>query len=177
MRKLIFIACVALFLTSCEKDNFDIDHPDVATFVQQIKTQTYKVYEKGENGEKLWLKMPHFTEENIPELIEFAKDTTHITKFPYNPLSSMTPFPAGRDYSILGECLLWVVEGIRRESEYASLNSYLVNTSLSENERYKGLKGADILIIRNAYQSWWDNFKDKDWKNTNPLDNTSCVWF
>ncbi len=143
MRKLIFIACVALFLTSCEKDNFDIDHPNVATFVQQIKTQTYKVYEKGENGEKLWLKMPHFTEEDIPELIEFAKDTTHITKFPYNPLSSMTPFPAGRDYSILGECLLWVVEGIRRESEYASRSTGYSYSTYKASRTSDGTNGHD----------------------------------
>ena len=177
MKKLLFIAVLTLFCISCEKDEFDINNPDVQKFVQQIKNGTYNSYEKGENGENLWLQMPKFTENHIQSLIDLSKDTTHITNFPLNPISSRFPFSFGRDYYILGECLLWTVEGIRNGCGYGSLDPYLIDTSLNENESFMGLKGTEILIIKDIYKDWWNSLKDKDWKNKNPLENTSYVWF
>ena len=166
-----------LFGISCEKDKFDIDNPNVEIFVKQLKNGTYDYYEKGENGENLWLLMPKFTRSHIPSLIAFAKDTTHITDFPINPISSRRPFPEGRDYFILGECLLWTVEGIRNGYGYGSLDPFLIDTALTESERFKGLKCTEILIVRDIYKDWWNNFKDNDWKDINPLGETSYRWF
>ena len=177
MKNLLFISVLILFCFCCEKDKFDPDDPDLVTFVQQIKNGTYNCYEKGENGENLWLRMPEFNQNHIQSLIYFSKDTSHINNYPFNPVSSRTPFPVGRDYCILGECLLWTVEGIRNDYGYGSLDPYLVDTALTESERYKGLKGTDILVIRDIYDNWWNNFKDNDWKDINPLENTSYVWF
>jgi hypothetical protein len=112
MRKLPFIAILVILCFGCEKDKFDIDNPDVEIFVKQLKNGTYDCYEKGETGENLWLLMPKFTRSHIPSLIAFAKDTTHITNYPINPISSRRPFPQGREYFILSECLLWTVEGM-----------------------------------------------------------------
>ncbi|WP_423129004.1 DUF4943 family protein [Gaoshiqia sp. Z1-71] len=177
MRKLLFMAALSLFCIRCEKDEFDIDNPDVQKFVQQIKNGTYNSYEKGENGENLWLQMPKFTKSHIQSLIDLSKDTAHISNFPLNPVSSRTPFPYGRDYLILGECLLWTVEGIRNDFGYGSLDPYLIDTALNENERFNGLKGTEILMIKDVYSDWWNRLKDKDWKTKNPLENTSYVWF
>lgn len=177
MNKLLLLAILTFFCIRCEKDEFDVNHPDVQKFVQQIKNGTYNCYEKGENGENLWLQMPKFTKNQIQSLIDFAKDTSHISNFPINPMSSRTPFPYEREYFILGECLLWTVEGIRNGTGYGSLDPYLINTALDERERYKGLKGYEIRIVRDIYQDWWKKYKDKDWKNKNPLVNTSYVWF
>jgi hypothetical protein len=177
MRNLVCIAILILFNIGCEKDEFDIDNPDVKKFVQQIKNGTYSCYEKGEKGENLWLIMPEFREKHVQSLIDFSKDTSHITDFPFNPISSRTPFPYRRDYCILGECLLWTVEGIRNGSGFGSLDPYMIDTTLIESERYKGIGGAEILIVRDVYKNWWKNFKDKDWKNKNPLKETSYRWF
>ena len=177
MQKLLFITVLTLFCIGCEKDEFDIANPDVEKFVQQIKTGTYNCYEKGENGENLWLQMPKFTKNHIQSLIDFSKDTSHITSFPFNPISSRTPFPFGREYCILGECLLWTVEGIRNDFGYGSLEPYLIDTAIIESEKYKGLRGTEILIVRDFYNDWWTSFKDKDWKDKNPLENTSYRWF
>jgi len=46
-----------------------------------------------------------------------------------------------------------------------------------KSEIFKGLNGAEILIVRDIYNDWWNNFKDKDWKNKDSLENTSYVWF
>ncbi len=177
MKKLVLIALFPLLWISCEKDEFNIDHPDVEKFVHQVKNGTYTCYEKGENGENLWLQMPKFTKDHIQSLIDFSTDTSHITNFPVNPISSRTPFPIGRDYYILGECLLWTVEGIRNGSGYGSLDPYLIDLDRDESERYKGLKGIDIHLVSGIYEDWWNNYKDKDWKNKYPLEGTSYVWF
>lgn len=177
MNKGLFIAVMMLFCIGCEKDEFEVNNPDVQKFVLQIKSGTYNSYEKGENGEKLWLQMPKFTEYHIQSLIDFSGDTSHIMNFPLNPLSSRTPFPYERSYLILGECLLWTVEGIRNGTGYGSLDPYLVDTALIENEKIKGLKGTDILIVRDRYNHWWMNSSDNDWKAKNPLENTSYRWF
>lgn len=175
MKNLTFIVLI-LFFMSCERDQINLNNPNVDRFVQQIKTGTYDQYEKGEDGENLWLLMPRFTEKDIASLIDHASDTSQITAYPFNPMSSRTPFP-GRNHGILGECLLWTVEGVRNGSGYGSLDPFLIDTSLDESERYKGLTGADILIIRDIYDNWWMNHKADDWKTINPLENTPYIWF
>ena len=177
MKKLSFIAILVLLCIGCEKEKFNIDNPDVAVFVKQLKNGTYGCYEKGETGENLWLLMPKFTRSHIQSLIDFSKDTTYISDFPINPISSRRPYPEGREYFILGECLLWTVEGIRNGYGYGSLDPFLIDNALAESERYKGLKGDEILLVRDVYEDWWDNYKDNDWMNKNPLEDTSYRWF
>lgn len=177
MKSLLVITVLTFFCIACEKDEFDLANPDVEEFVQQIKDGTYDSYVKGEDGENLWLQMPGFSENHIQSLIDFSDDTSQITSFPINPLSSRTPFPVGRAYSILGECLLWTVEGIRNDFGYGSLDPYLIDTALVESVRYKGLGGTEILIVKDLYDDWWTNFKDEDWKDINPLENSTYRWF
>ena len=124
MKKLFFSAILILLCIGCEKDKFDIDDPDVAVFVNKLKSGTYDYYERGETGENLWLLMPEFTPDHISSLIDFAYDTTHISDFPVNPVSSRRPYPEGREYFILGECLLWTVEGVRNGNRYGSLDPF-----------------------------------------------------
>lgn len=178
MKKLFFITLLPLLCIGCEKEKFEIDNPNVAVFVKQLKNGTYNCYEKGENGENLWLLLPTFTPNHILSLIEFAKDTSHITNFPINPISSRRPFPEGRECFILGECLLWTVEGIRNGYGYGSLDPFLIDTSLDGIERYKGLTSSEILLVREVYEQWWIDFKDNnDWQDKNPLEGTSYRWF
>ncbi len=176
--RIVLIISACLFLTiGCEKDDFDLNDPDVEIFVNQLKSGKYDKYEKGNNDENLWLLMPDFSQNHIQSLISFSKDTSHIVAFPINPISSRQPFPEGREYFILGECLLWTVEGIRNGSGYGSLDPFLIDTANSDSEKYKGLNGNEILIVRDFYKEWWINFKDKDWENKNPLEGTSYRWF
>ena len=177
MKKLSFIAILVLLCIGCEKEKFDIDNPDVAVFVKQLKNGTYYCYEKGETGENLWLLMPAFNPGHISALLEHAKDTSHINEFPINPISSRRPFPEGREYFILSECLLWIVEGIRNGYGYGSLDPYMIDTSLIDSERFKGLRCNDILIVRDIYKEWWDTLKDDVWQSKDPLEETSYRWF
>ena len=75
----------------------------------------------------------------------------------------------GREYCIFGECLLWwTVEGIRNDFGYGSLAPYLIDTAVIESDRFKGLRGTEILIVKDVY---------KDWKDKNPLEKTAYKWF
>ncbi|WP_300597267.1 DUF4943 family protein [Niabella sp.] len=173
MKKWMLFTGVLLFFMSCKKDGFDINHPNVATFVQQLKNGTYNQYELNEKGERLWLQRPTFRQEHIAALITLSKDTTHIQKFPINPWSSHSPYPEGRNYFILGECLLWLVDGVRGAS---SLDPYLVDTSKEVNERYKGVTTTEILMLSDRYRQWWNEHKNGDWKTNGALTGTSYIW-
>ncbi len=175
MKRFLLLTILTISCISCEKEKFDLNNPNVEKFVQQLKNGTYKCYEKGENGENLWLLMPKFTKTHVQSLIDFSKDTSHIKDFPVNPISSGVPFPYDRQYIILGECLLWTIEGIRNGSGYGSLNPVLYDTTLIDN--YKGLKGFEILMVRDIYQVWWSNYEKSDWKEKNPLHGTPYKWF
>jgi hypothetical protein len=174
MKKLLLIL-MTLGCFSCQKVAFDLNNPDVETFVQQIKNGTYNQYKKGDKGENLWLLMPKFTKDHIQSLIDFSKDTASINNFPLNPISSGKPFPYDRQYIILGECLLWTVEGIRNGREYGSLNPVLLDTTLANN--FKGLKGVDVLKAQDLYQIWWRTYANSDWQQQNPLKNAPYKWF
>lgn len=145
-------------------------------FVQQIKNSTYNIHENSENGEKLWLVMPDFTAEHIDALLSYSMDTTKIEKFPSNPASSHTLYPEGGDYLFLGECLLWIVEGIRQEVQFVSLNPYLINQDLSNLERYVGLSGQEVQNVSSLNQQWWNEYKDQNWQQVNPLANSNYAW-
>jgi hypothetical protein len=177
IKRLPFFFVLVLLCIGCEKEKFDISNPDVAVFVRQLKNGTYSCYEKGEMGENLWLIMPNFKSDHMSSLIEFADDTAHISSFPINPVSSRRPYPEGREYFILGECLLWTAEGIRNGYGYGSLDPFLIDTASAENERYAGLNGDEILIVRAIYEDWWNKNKDYDWMNKDPLGDTSYRWF
>lgn len=170
---LTFIVLTA-FCNSCKKDNFDIDHPDVETFVKQLKDGTYNKYETNDKGENLWLKMPKFSETHIPLLIALSKDTTHIKNFPVNPMSSRSPFPEGRSYFILGEGLLWIVDGIIKATAYTSLDPFLIDVSKNEAERYKGITTREILKVQEIYANWQ---KSNRALTGNPLENSPYRWF
>jgi hypothetical protein len=174
--KTLTILIILIFLCpGCKKDEFDPDHPNVVAFVQQIKNGTYNCYEKNDKGQKLWPVMPEFTKDHIQSLLTFANDTSHIAIFPTNPMSSRKPFPVGREYFILGECLLWTVEGIRNGNGYGSLDPFLIDSSKAVPTT--GLNGKEILLVRNLYQEWWNDNKNQNWRNTDPLDGKPYRWF
>ena len=158
-------------------NGFDINNPDVALFVTQLKAGTYSCYRTDIYSQYLWLAMPKFTATHIPALLEYAKDTTFIAHFPSNPASSRTPYPSGRSNFILGECLLWIVEGIRTNSAYPSLDPYLIDSAKPTAEKLKGLEKSEILNVRDLYYKWWWGSSIMEWwLRTPPLSGTTYSW-
>ena len=178
----------AVIINNGGNNGFDIYNPDVALFVSQLKAGTYSCYKKDENGQNLWLEMPKFTAAHIPALLEYAKDTASISQFPINPASSQSPYPYDRNYFILSEGLLWIVEGIRvgattvspameiPKFTFASLNPYLTEKSILTVAIYKSLTKKEILSVRELYYNWWYGVIPEWWLTTPPLEGSQYYW-
>ena len=69
--------CLMVSLVGCSSEEMDYNNPDVTLFVKQLKAGTYKM-----ENEKGVIEVPHFTEEDIPELLKYAEDLTIIPSFP-----------------------------------------------------------------------------------------------
>ena len=67
-------------LVGCSSEEMDYENPDVTVFVKQLKAGTYNM-----KNEKGVVEVPHFTEEDIPELLKYAEDLTIIPSFPIDP--------------------------------------------------------------------------------------------
>lgn len=168
MKRLFLLLLSPLLLTACKKD-FDPENPNVKQFVSLVKKDKLGDYPE----------MPNFKESDIPALLEFAADTTHILKFPVNPITSRGPYPIKRNYLILSECLLWAVEGIRTERKYGSLVPYMSNHALPADRQIEGLNGTQVLIARQKYLSWWEQHKSdtNQLKQIDPLETSDYKWF
>jgi hypothetical protein len=178
MKNILYAFVLILFCMSCEKEDFDIDNPEVEKFVQQIKNGTYDNYSLGENGEKLWTIMPRFTTEHIPLLIKLSNDTMLVCPsdhFPTNPVSSIRPYRIIDDNLciMVGEYLLWCVEGIINERGFGSLTPVLMKNGEYTEE---GLSGAEILKVRKYYQNWWDEYGKAGDLNKLVLEGTPYTW-
>ncbi len=179
MKNLITFSVLLLFLcTSCENDDFDLKNPNVEQFVRQIKNGSYNKFEFSGNGERLWTEMPQFKVEHIPILINFSNDTSLISPFdhiPLNPVSSIPPYRMsnGKACIMVGEYLLWCIEGIIEGTAFASLTPILLNQTYTEDER---LNGKEIIEVSKLYQNWWEESGKFGNMNKLPLDDTVYKW-
>ena len=115
---------------------------------------------------------------DIPLLLEYAKDTTLISPcdhFPVNPISSIPPWRAdknGKGAIMLGEYLLWTVETTIR-GQFPSLAPLLIRASDSQ---HRVLSGKEILIVRQKYLEWWNDYGKKGNVSVLPLSGTGYLW-
>lgn len=177
MKQIGLMILIVITCFGCSGD-FDKENPDVRQFVTQLKDGSYNQYYKGEDGENLWTLFPEFKLKDIPLLLEYAKDTTLISPcdhFPVNPISSIPPWRAdknGKGAIMLGEYLLWTVETTIR-GQFPSLAPLLRQASDSQN---RVLNGKEILIVRQKYLDWWNDYGKKGNVSVLPLSGTGYLW-
>lgn len=178
MKVLLFVLLLLFVSPSCNdgfSHDFNMDKPDVEVFVRLIKKGTYECSEVSETGELLWLKMPGFTRNDIPGLLNLASDLTQIKSFPDNPISSIR-----LDYMRLGECLLWVVEGIRIGRPYGSLTPSLSTAGeiIAGSSTVRRLTDEEVLEVRQLYLDWWKKVQADNFlmERINPLKDTRFSW-
>jgi len=163
---IVLITIITLsFLAGCEKQN--PDNVDVDLFVEQLLSGQYESND-----------LPPFSEADIPALLSYRNETTIITNFPRNFLSSYFQ-PECR----LGMYVLWTVESVRAieiDSEYLVGRFPSLNPVLA----LKDASGLELVIddqshvdAANAYYDWWNSsylFSDK--MKINPLEDTKYRW-
>lgn len=130
-------------LTGCTSEEMDYNNPDVALFVKQLKSGTYKM-----KNEKGVVEVPHFTEEDIPELLKYAEDLTIIPSFP-------SVYNMNNGKIRLGECMLWVIESIRQGTP-PSLGCKMVLANAENYEAIYFLTDEEVLDAAACYRSWWE---------------------
>ncbi len=147
MNRLIpfILLCAALSVSACNNETLDFDNPKVDIFVEQLKDGTYLT--KNAGGLSV---MPHFTTEDIEELLLYAEDLSLISSFPLAPISYM----AGGKLR-LGECILWTIESIRLGSN-ASLGCKMVHTDAKNYEGVYFLTDKEVLDAVSYYKRWWE---------------------
>lgn len=169
----ISVISLVFLCFACQKDDFDPENPDPARFVYQLKTGTYRVYERGEQGEKLWTRMPVFREKDVLPLLELSADTSVVCPcdhFPVNPVSSLPAGRAGEGEAcmMMGEYLLWCVEGVIQGRAFGSLVPVLADTTDMTRKR---LTGSEILKVRELYLEWQSGKREAP-----PLKGTNLRW-
>lgn len=178
MKYLIIFSIFAIFCNSCDNGDFDVENPDVRKFVEQLKDGTYDEFKTGENGERLWARMPDFQMKDVPLLINLSNDTEMISPcdhFPVNPISSIPPYRInnGKESIMIGEYLLWCVEAIIEDRCFASLTPVLANENYSPGQR---LTAEEILAVRKIYQDWWNKYGQMEVPARFPLEGTVYRW-
>ncbi len=165
----IIILLLIFLFSNCEKyDTPDNPFVSVEKYINQLKNDSYN---------KSCL--PDLNPEDIPALLNISKDTTEISNFPRNPLSSCF-----QQYCKIGFIALWTIESIRiDECEnithcydlFPSLNATIYTKKDSSN--VQSSSNSTLFNATDAYSEWWNSNKNFDKiKKTNPLEGTNYSW-
>lgn len=165
MKRFTCLLCLSLlmFLPGCEKQK----NTAVDKYIEQLVSGQYEGSE-----------LPAFTEADIPALLEYRNETTLVTKFPHNPISSLI----GPECK-LGMLVLWTIESIRA-CEIKS--EHLIGRFPSQNPILAIRESTELQLVfddqshikaAQAYFDWWysDNLSEEKMK-IDPLENTSYRW-
>jgi hypothetical protein len=159
------IMLTALFgIIGCERLG---DNPDVETYINQLKTNSYEAFE-----------LPAFKPSDIPALLNYRNETMVISDFPHNGISSLWA-PECK----LGMYVLWTIESIRAVE---IKSEYLIGRFPSQNPILALRSSTELKLISDdksqneaakAYYDWYHSvhlFKDK--MKIDPLKDTDYRW-
>lgn len=164
-RILILSILVAIpVLHGCQKQS---DNPTVNKYISDLISGKYQSNE-----------LPEFTVADISALLEYRNETTVVTNYPHNPISSLW-LPECK----LGMIVLWTVESIRAVENNSE---YLIGRFPSQNP-VLALKDAPELELvfddqshkkaARAYNNWWNSSQSSREKiKTDPLMKTNYRW-
>ena len=159
-----FIIVTLIGFLGCEKQT---DNPEVETYINQLISGNYESME-----------LPDFNTSDISALLNYRNETTIITDFPCNPISSFW-----QQECKLGMFVLWTIESIRAveiDSEY------LIGRFPSQNPVLALRDAPELDMVfddkshtdaAKAYNDWWNSihlFRDKI--KIDPLEDTKYRW-
>ena len=170
--KILILIGFFVGLLSCDKgDTDEIKNPDVETYIGLLKANQYDA-----------IKLPEYSSNDIPALLQHINDFSVVNKFPYNLVSSYAP--QNPDYR-LGVLVLWTIEAIRvaecNEKHIFGFPSQhpFVQTKSEPIEWIINHDDEVYDTIRQAYSKWWKDNEDKRFSNfcnIDPLENTNYRW-
>ncbi len=159
-----FILVTLFGFLGCEKQT---DNPDVDTYIDQLISGTYESND-----------LPDFSANDISALLEYGNETTIITNFPRNPISSFL-----QQECKLGMIVLWTVESIRAVENNSES---LIGRFPSQNPVLALRDAPELQMVfddqahkeaARAYNDWWNSFHPfKDKIKIDPLKKTNYRW-
>jgi len=163
-KSILLVLSLLLISISCEKQS--TNNSEVENYISFLKSGQYDSYN-----------LPEFQPSEIPTLLKYINDTTSITKFPRNGISSYMQLKCK-----LGMVVLWTIESIRAVEIHSDR---LVGRFPSQNPILAfrdtlskwSFDDKSHLIAAKAYDDWWHSihiFKDK--MNIDPLKDTPYTW-
>jgi hypothetical protein len=159
-----FLIVAILGFSGCEKHT---DNPEVDMYINQLISGKYESSE-----------LPDFSTSDISALLKYRNETTIITGFPHNPISSFW-----QKECKLGMIVLWTIESIRA----VEINSeYLIGRFPSQNPVLALRDAPELHMVfddqshkeaARAYNNWWNSFQPfKGDTNIDPLRKTKYRW-
>lgn len=127
------------------------------------------------SGEYRGSAFPELEWKDIPALLKMAESKRELTCFPRNPLSSQYV-----EESLEGVVALWLVEGLRRNGEFPSLNALCLDKRAEARGDFESQSRASHGRIIMLYAQWWKANSmrgEKDAKKDNPLESTAYHWY
>lgn len=159
-----FLIFALIGFSGCEKQS---DNPAVETYINQLISGNYESYD-----------LPEFSTSDIEALLKYRNETTIITDFPHNPISSFWQ----RECK-LGMVVLWTIESIRAVEND---NEYLIGRFPSQNPVLALRDAPELHMVfddkshkeaARAYNDWWNSFHPfKGGINIDPLKKTKYRW-
>lgn len=159
-----FLIFALIGFSGCEKHT---DNPEVDMYIDQLISGKYESYE-----------LPDFSTSDISALLKYRNETTIITDFPHNPISSFW-----QSECKLGMIVLWTIESIRAveiDSEY------LIGRFPSQNPVLALRDAPELHMVfddkshkeaARAYNDWWNAFHPfKGDISIDPLRKTKYRW-
>ena len=157
------VLIVLLAFCGCEKLS---DNTEVEAYIDQLIS-----------GQSESFELPAFTSSDIPALLRYRNETTIITEFPRNPISSFWQHECK-----LGMYVLWTIESIRA----VEINSeYLIGRFPSQNPVLALRDAPELQMVftdeshseaAKAYLKWWNSFTFGDKMKIDPLKDTKYRW-
>ena len=160
-RATLYIIVFLVGITSCRNDDFGLQNPDVDKFISLLKS--------GEYMQTVGADLPEFSEAHLEKLVNYLDDTTRLSSFPANPISSKYTHP-----KILNECVFWTIDGIRLGRKNPSLEP-----SLRDTTTFERLSTVELLQVSALYKAWYDEYKNQpsaEIKTKAILKNTPYRW-
>ena len=159
-----FLLIALLGFPGCEDQ---ADRPEVKAYIDQLIAGTYESYE-----------LPEFSTSDISGLLKYRNETTVISNFPRNGISSFY-----QQECKLGMYVLWTIESIRAVE---TNSEYLIGRFPSQNPVLAIRDEAELHMVfddqshkeaARAYYNWWNSFyPGKNKISMDPLEETKYRW-
>jgi len=160
----LFLLIALLGFSGCEDQ---AGSAEVRGYIDQLIAGTYESWE-----------LPEFSPSDISDLLKYRNETTIITNFPRNGISSFY-----QQECKLGMFVLWTIESIRAVE---TSSEYLIGRFPSQNPVLAIRDEAELHMVfddqshkeaARAYKDWWNSFyPGKNKISIDPLEKTKYRW-